>query len=117
MAWADILGQDVVKRVWQTHLAAGTVSSAYLLIGPEGVGKRRLALEMAKALNCLADEAQPCDACTACRQIARAVHPDVHVIVSSGASDQIKIEDIRQELAAQGFLVEDTPDGPVVIPK
>ena len=95
MAWDDILGHDLAKRIWQAHLATGRVSSAYLLAGPEGIGKRRLALEMAKALNCLAEALRPCDTCPVCGQINRQTHPDVHVVGPSGASNQIKIEDIR----------------------
>lgn len=98
MAWNDILGHDFVKHLWQSHLAYGTVANAYLLAGPSGVGKRRLALEMAKALNCAGLGQRPCDTCASCQQIQRHVHPDVHVIVPGGASEQIKIEDIRRLL-------------------
>ncbi len=98
MAWDAIVGQELVKRIWRTHLSAGTVANAYLLVGPDGVGKRRLALELAKTLNCLAQDEQqrPCEVCSTCSQITRQIHPDVHTISPSGASNQIKIEDIRQ---------------------
>ena len=95
MAWTDILGHDFAKRILQTHLSAGTVSSAYLLAGPEGIGKRKLALELAKALNCLTEQEVPCDLCSTCRQIARYAHPDVHTLAPGGASGQIRIEEIR----------------------
>jgi len=95
MAWSDILGQEFVKRLWQTHLSTGQVAGAYLLVGPDGVGKRRLALELARALNCTASQKKPCDVCPTCGQISRGTHPDVHVVLSSGASDQIKIDQIR----------------------
>ncbi len=95
MAWSDILGQDLAKRMFQTHLSSGKIPGAYLLVGPEGIGKRRLALEMAKALNCTAKAERPCDACPTCGQINRSTHPDVHVVVGGGASDQIKIDQIR----------------------
>jgi DNA polymerase-3 subunit delta' len=95
MAWNDILGQDLPKRLLQTHLAAEQVFSAYLLAGPEGVGKRRLAIEMAKALNCSDPGSRPCDVCSTCAQIHRGAHPDVHVVLPGGASDQIKIDEVR----------------------
>ncbi len=98
MAWDEVLGHDLAKRLFQAHLASGCVPSAYLLSGPEGVGKRRLALEMAKALNCADDGPRPCDRCDSCTQIARRVHPDVHLLVPGGASEQIRIEDIRHLL-------------------
>ena len=99
MAWTDVYGHDDAKWLLRTHLASGEVPGGYLFIGPEGVGKRKLALEMAKALNCAAPAAQrPCDACPTCTQIAKGTHPDVHRLTPSGASEQIKIDDIRQLL-------------------
>ncbi|MBI2495566.1 MAG: DNA polymerase III subunit delta' [Candidatus Omnitrophica bacterium] len=99
MSWDDILGQDRAKRVLQVHLADGRVANGYLLVGPEGVGKRRLAIEMAKALNCTAGGSRPCDDCPTCRQIIRSTHPDVHFLVPGGPADQIRIEQIRQLLS------------------
>ena len=98
MSWDAIVGQDVAKQQLQTHLASGRVANGYLLAGPDGVGKRQLALEMAKALNCTAEEARPCDACRTCVQIAKGTHPDVHLLSPGGASEQIRIETIRHLL-------------------
>jgi len=105
MAWSDILGQELPKRLLQAHLRAGRVAHAYLLAGPDGVGKGRVALEMAKTLNCVGaaaspapgrdGEARPCDACGPCRQIARRIHPDVHCLEPTGASEQIRMDDVR----------------------
>lgn len=99
MGWDDILEQDAAKRTWQAHLASGRVAHAYLLVGQDGIGKRRLALEMAKALNCSGAAWSPCGACATCAQIARGVHPDVHVVAPAGASEQVRIDDIRALLA------------------
>lgn len=101
MSWDEILGQDEPKRMLQADLRAGTVAGAYLLAGPEGIGKRRLAMEMAKALVCERRGADlpPCDACPVCRQVTRLTHPDVHVLEPGGASRQIRLEAVRQLLA------------------
>jgi DNA polymerase-3 subunit delta' len=98
MAWADILGQDQAVALLRSHLERGQIANAYLLAGPDGVGKRRIALEAAKALNCAADRERPCDACSSCQRMGRGAHPDLHVLLPGGASDQIKIEDVRQLL-------------------
>ena len=95
MAWADVRGQELAKRIFQSHLSAGRVANAYLLSGPEGIGKCRLALEMAKALNCVGAGVPPCDACAICRAIARGAHPDLHHLVPEGASDEIRIDEVR----------------------
>ncbi|MDP3703196.1 MAG: DNA polymerase III subunit delta' [Candidatus Omnitrophota bacterium] len=98
MSWNDILGQEPAKRTLSAHLAAGTIAGAYLFAGPEGVGKRRLALELAKALNCASDGVRPCDVCATCQQIGKGIHPDLHRVAPSGASHQIKIGDERHVL-------------------
>lgn len=104
MAWTDIIGHDLAKRIFQSHLASGRLPNAYLLVGPDGVGKKRLALEMAKALNCTADVPQrPCGSCRTCSQIARGTHPDVHLVSPGGASEQIKIEQIRTLIGRLGL--------------
>ena len=99
MSWTDICGHEDAKRLLQAHLQAQEVPGGYLLVGPEGVGKRKLALEMAKALNCAADEGtRPCDACQTCVQMERGTHPDLHLLLPGGTSDQVKIESVRHLL-------------------
>jgi DNA polymerase III delta' subunit len=100
MGWNDVLGHEVPKRLLQAHVRSGRVAGAYLFAGPEGVGKRRLAMEMAKALTCQkrTGEGAPCDACPVCRQMTRLVHPDLHVVGPSGASGQIRLEPIQHLL-------------------
>jgi DNA polymerase-3 subunit delta' len=60
-------------------LAKGTVAHAYLLVGPAHVGKMKLAISLAQALNCESDE-PPCGECVSCQKIASANHPDVQII-------------------------------------
>lgn len=54
----------------------GTLSHAYLFLGPEGVGKKTLALELAKAVNC-SQKDPPCGRCPSCLRISSAHHADV----------------------------------------
>jgi DNA polymerase-3 subunit delta' len=61
-------------------VAASRVSHAYIVSGPDGVGKTTLALAMAKALLCAEPPApgESCGGqCLVCRKIERGVHPDV----------------------------------------
>ncbi len=80
--WQGISGHDnIVERFRQT-LAAGRLASTYLFVGPPGVGKRRLALELAHALLCTeAPETTlaPCGHCESCRMFAAGNHPDLQV--------------------------------------
>jgi DNA polymerase-3 subunit delta' len=66
---------------------------AVLLVGPGGVGKTTLALDLAAGLLCTHDpvEARPCGSCRACRLVARGVHPDVHRLGPDGPGRQVVI--------------------------
>ncbi len=54
---------------------------AYILAGPDHVGKRTVALELARALECLTPPSPgiPCGSCSSCRRVTRGVHTDVTV--------------------------------------
>jgi len=108
MAWTDIQGQPLAVRILATHCRRGRVAPAYLFAGPDGVGKRLVARELAKALNCqraLAGEPEhaPCDACDACRRIVRGQHPDVHQLAPEGDSASIRIDAVRALLGRVGL--------------
>jgi DNA polymerase-3 subunit delta' len=63
-------------------IATDKLAHAYLITGPRGVGRRTFGLEMAKAVNCLAADAdaRPDHSCQHCRLIDRNVHPDVRLV-------------------------------------
>jgi len=54
---------------------------AYILTGPERIGKRALAIEFARALICERPPSAgiPCGSCSRCRRVSRGVHPDVTI--------------------------------------
>jgi DNA polymerase-3 subunit delta' len=88
MAWSSILDQDRVVGTLRRALAQDRVAHAYLFHGPDGVGKRAVALEMARALQCTAAVDEACGECRACQKTARMVHPDVHVHLPHPWSDE-----------------------------
>ena len=72
-------GHDKAVNVLQRSLTEGRLSHAYMLTGPPNVGKMTLALDLARAVNCLGDD-RPCGECDQCGRIERGVHADVSVI-------------------------------------
>jgi DNA polymerase-3 subunit delta' len=65
---------------------------AILLVGPDGVGKTTLALDLAAGLLCEAEpQARPCRACRGCRMVANDGHPDVHRLAPAGPGRQVVI--------------------------
>lgn len=65
---------------------------AILLVGPDGVGKTTLALDLAAGLLCEADpDLRPCRACRACLMVERDGHPDVHRLRPAGPGRQVVI--------------------------
>jgi len=77
----NILGQQKAVLSLQTQLRTNRIAQAYLFAGPEGVGRKKTAIEVAKALNCRnKEQIEPCDECPSCRKIDKNIHPDVHLI-------------------------------------
>jgi DNA polymerase III subunit delta' len=97
MDW-DILGHEWAVELLQGHVARGEVRHAYLLTGPQGVGRRTLAVRMAQALNCLQPPAPgvPCLQCRTCQQIARMEHPDLAVVAAEEVGATLKVDQVRE---------------------
>ena len=66
---------------------------ALLIVGPGGVGKTTLALDIAARLLCTADGSvdRPCRVCRACRMVESGNHPDLHRLAPDGPGGQIRI--------------------------
>lgn len=97
MGW-DILGHEWAAKLLQQHMAHHAVRHAYLFTGPEGVGRRTLALRFAQALNCPypPTPGEPCGECPICRQTARMEMTDLSVVQSDPDSNTLKIEQVRE---------------------
>ena len=83
-----------------------------MLTGPDGVGKRRVALAVAEMLNCeavtvpeaggTAASLYPCGECGACQRIARGVHADV-IIIEPGETGSITVDAVRAVVDQTAF--------------
>lgn len=65
--------------------ANGRTAHAYLISGPEGIGKSAVAIEFAKLLLCDRPTTVPCGDCPQCSALRSLHHPDLHLIAPSGS--------------------------------
>jgi DNA polymerase III delta' subunit len=81
----------------QRSITAEQPPHALLLVGPEGVGKTTLALDLCAGLMCLdpSPGARPCRSCAACRKVDHANHPDLHRLAPEGAGQQIRVGQVQ----------------------
>jgi DNA polymerase-3 subunit delta' len=107
MRFSEFTGnRDSAARL-KERIRQGTSFHAYLIDGPEGIGKRRLAYTAAQALMCEDPrDGEPCGECPACRKVMGGNHADLHYITTDGSS--IKDEQIE---GIQGILFSKPFDG------
>ena len=104
MSFNNVIGQERVKRALRQALENGRLAHAILLYGPEGVGKRAMAIELAKAVNCTRARTDACDRCNSCHKISSLQHPDLKVIFPGPA--QLPVEEevsVLQKIAEDNY--------------
>ncbi len=98
--WNIVGHEHAIDRLKRT-LAAEQVRHAYVLSGPEHIGKSLLAHLFAQTLLCTGGPdpqvapQNPCNVCLSCRKVMHGNHPDVHVIRKAADKQFILIEQIR----------------------
>lgn len=97
MSWDRIRGQDGARQTFATALDAGRLAHSYLLVGPEGVGKRLFARELAKAFLCERPPAKltACDRCPACAQVEAGTHPDLLFLRTPDDKHELPVDEMR----------------------
>jgi DNA polymerase III subunit delta' len=99
----DILGHRAAKTLLARGIARDALPQSLIFAGPDGVGKRLVALAVAQRLNCLAlpagaPDADACGTCNACRRIAQGTHPDVAIVPGDA-----KVDDVRDQIQAAAY--------------
>ena len=117
MSFRDIYGHEKKIEIIQKTLAKKRIGHAYLFSGISAVGKRTLALEFIKALNCEKVDSlyNSCSECVSCRKIQRESHPDIFLLKADGQF--IRIDAIREiqkrikckplEARMRAFIIDD----------
>jgi DNA polymerase-3 subunit delta' len=89
-----ITAHAAARRLISRAVARGKLAHAYLLGGPEGSGKRTLALEFGGSLLCEKRAFPPCRECGPCRRALGGTHPDLMMVEAEGRD--IRIDQVRE---------------------
>ena len=89
----NIIGNDKNKNVLINTIKSNKISHSYIFCGIEGIGKKLIAKEFAKAILCL-EKDKPCGKCKSCIEFETNNNPDFFLLESE--SGKIKIEQIRE---------------------
>jgi DNA polymerase-3 subunit delta' len=106
MSWQSIEGHDGVIESFRQAVRRGRLGHAYLLVGPNGVGKRRFAQVVAQTLLCenrTEAKFEPCGACGSCAQVLAGTHPDLIQLGRQNEEHELSIEAVRQVIHDLGF--------------
>ncbi len=102
MRMSDIVGHDHVKEVLLRLVHADRVPHAMMFHGPEGVGKRSLAMAFISRLVCRSPQNDDaCGECVACRQVADGTYVDLRLVKPE--KGVIKIDAVRELLPSLYF--------------
>ncbi len=98
-SFSRLHGNGAVKKRLSDAISEGTLPHAFLIIGPDGSGKKTLAGELAAALNCerRRDGAYPlpCHSCNTCRRIAEGSFTDIHFLRRAADKATVGVEELK----------------------
>lgn len=80
MDWNSYLGHDRQRTWFRNAIQKNRLASTFLMVGPDGIGKRTFARLIAKTILCTGNDPTafaPCCRCEACAQIDASTHPDL----------------------------------------
>ena len=89
----NIAGHDNIKNILSNNINTKNILHSYLFIGEEGIGKKMLAKEFAKAILCTSENNKPCNICKSCVEFNTNNNANFNLINEEGSA--IKIEQIR----------------------
>ena len=122
MGFDSFTGNAPAVTSLRRMLSSGRLPGSMILAGPMGVGKHTLASMIARALNCLDDEATAagdfCGLCSNCRRIAPTEYPegDEDFAKMLAARPKMKADDRRDHplmFSTHPDVIAFLPDGPL----
>lgn len=95
MIYRHVYGHESQISFLQQVASFGKTAHAYLFVGPDGIGKRLVAVSFAASLLC---PDGGCGSCPVCERTIKGTHPDtIHI---SPVGSNIRIQDIREAIMA-----------------
>ena len=98
MSFKDVMGHEKPIALLQRAIRKDKVAHSYLFLGNEGIGKKWVALQFAKALNCLEGrqlrQAMPATIASPAGRSTTRLHPDV--LILEPESQTLKVDQVRQ---------------------
>jgi len=92
MSFENIIGHREVVENLKNRLRQQRFHHAIMFYGPAGIGKRTLALEFIKAINCKdSSDANPCDNCNNCKWTTEYTHPDLFIITNGMRAEYLQL--------------------------
>lgn len=90
------IGNKPIRLLLARSQRRDTLHHAYIFSGPEGVGKKRLAMDLARSLNCAQGNGnlEFCGVCPSCHKIDSGNHPDVQLIEPE--TKVFRVDQVRQ---------------------
>jgi len=94
----NMLGHQWAVELLKLSLSNGHIRHAYLFTGPQGIGRRTLALRFAQAINCTQFEVpgEPCGECRSCQLFENMLHPDLSIVQSDMVGGNLKVDQVRE---------------------
>ncbi len=96
MRFADVRGHETACAFLRNAVANRRLAHALVFAGPEGIGKRTVALTLGGWLQCTAGGDDACGECGACRQVAAGSHPDVLAVTIPAGKKEIGVDRARE---------------------
>ncbi len=102
------IGHAPVAQSLQKLLQRASLPHALLFTGPDGIGKKKLALHLTQILFCEhKKDFQPCENCSSCERVENLKHPDLLFIEAEEGN--IKTELIRELKQKLSFKALEAP--------
>ena len=103
--YKTVVGHKLICDKLKKSVASGRTLGAYLLSGPEGIGKKTVALPFAASLLCQSPkDGAACLSCPSCRLLAADSHPDLIRVRVPEDKKTIGVEQVREEILQAAFV-------------